>query len=122
MRTIRNVAILVVASMLLTASPSPATATPSAPEQRVVVTSGDLPPVSNVAASALARRAVLRAFLKQHPNYEFKPFVMPKIQGHAMDTGPLMGISSGNPPHAIYVNFRQSSTYINHGFLEPLEM
>ena len=21
------------------------------------------------------------------------------------------------PPHGIYVNFRQSSTYINHGFL-----
>lgn len=39
-----------------------------------------------------------------------------------MDTTPLMGISASNPPHAIYVNFRQSSTYIGHGFLEPLEI
>ncbi|SVB92849.1 uncharacterized protein METZ01_LOCUS245703, partial [marine metagenome] len=122
MRTIRNGAILVAAGMLLTALPSPATDTLPTSDELVVVTSGDLPAMSNVSASALARRAVLRAFLKQHPNYEFKPFVMPKIQGHAFDTGPLMGISSGNPPHAIYVNFRQSATYINHGFLEPLEV
>lgn len=89
-------------------------------EEPVVVISGDLPAVNNVSAGALAQRAVLRAFLRDHPNYVFKPFAMPKIQGHAMDTGPLMGISSGNPPHAIYVNFRQSSSYTNHGFLYPL--
>ncbi len=122
MRTIRNEAILVAAGMLLTALPSLATDTLPSSDELVVVISDDLPAASNVSASALARRAVLRAFLKQHPNYEFKPFVMPKIQGHAFDTGPLMGISSGNPPHAIYVNFRQSATYINHGFLEPLEV
>ncbi|MBT5060401.1 MAG: extracellular solute-binding protein [Gemmatimonadetes bacterium] len=90
-------------------------------EEIVVVRSGDLPLPDNVSAGALAQRAVLRAFLHKHPNYVFKPFVMPRIQGQAMDTAPLMGISSGNPPHAIYVNFRQSSTYISHGFLEPLE-
>ncbi len=92
-----------------------------ADDEMVVVRSGDLPKVDNVSAGALAQRAVLRAFLEQHPNYSIQPFAMPKIEGHAMDTGPLMGIASGNPPHAIYVNFRQSSSYINHGFLEPLE-
>ncbi|HCV24943.1 MAG TPA: hypothetical protein DGN59_15915, partial [Candidatus Latescibacteria bacterium] len=61
MRTIRNGAILVAAGMLLTALPSPATDTLPTSDELVVVTSGDLPAMSNVSASALARRAVLRA-------------------------------------------------------------
>ena len=92
------------------------------PAQTVTIRAGNLPAVSNASAGALAERAVLRAFLQEHPEYQIEPFAMPKIEGHAMDTGPLMGIASGNPPHAIYVNFRQSSSYINHGFLEPLEI
>ncbi|WP_309397719.1 extracellular solute-binding protein [Cerasicoccus maritimus] len=46
---------------------------------------------------------------------------MPKVAGSAMDIGPLMAIAAGIPPHGIYVNFRQSSTYVEQGFLEPLE-
>ncbi len=41
--------------------------------------------------------------------------------GSAQDTGPLMTIAAGIPPHAIYVNFRLSATYIGEGFLVPLE-
>jgi ABC-type sugar transport system permease subunit/ABC-type glycerol-3-phosphate transport system substrate-binding protein len=101
-----------------------ASAQPAAPEPDKVVkfTSGILPNPITQDASAKAERAVVRAFLKTHPNYQIKPFTMPTIQGSAMDTGVLMGIAAGNPPHAIYVNFRQSATYINHGFLEPLEI
>ena len=73
---------------------------------------------------AVAQRAVLREFLKTHPNYHVEPFLMPSVvgDGPSMDSGPLMAIAAGIPPHAIYVNFRQSSTYLNHGFLEPLEI
>ncbi|MBT3343052.1 MAG: extracellular solute-binding protein [Gemmatimonadetes bacterium] len=115
-----GLASLLVAIVLISLAPTHGVAASDA--EPVVVISGDLPAVNNVSAGALAQRAVLRAFLRDHPDYVFKPFAMPKIQGHAMDTGPLMGISSGNPPHAIYVNFRQSSSYMNHGFLEPLEV
>ena len=48
---------------------------------------------------------------------------MPSVtSASSMDTGPLMAIAAGIPPHCIYVNFRQSSTYIAQGFLEPLEI
>lgn len=82
----------------------------------------DLPSPSQMDAGSLAARAVVRAFLKKNPHYEALPLKMPSIQGTDMETGTLMGIASGNPPHGIYVNFRQSSNYINHGFLAPLEV
>jgi len=91
-------------------------------DEPVLLRADGLPTVTSTAALANAQRAVLRAFLRDHPNYRIEPFMMPGIQGQEMDTRPLMGIASGNPPHAIYVNFRQSSSYINHGFLEPLEV
>lgn len=97
-------------------------ATAATANEPVVVRAANLPAVNNTSAIANAQRAVLRAFLRDHPDYQIEPFAMPAIEGHVMDTGPLMGIASGNPPHAIYVNFRQSSSYINHGFLEPLEV
>jgi len=91
---------LLAAGLLLCTSPAVAVdELPDSGEE--VLDSGDLPLPDNVRAGALAQRVVLRAFLYKHPNYVFKPFVMPRIQGQAMDTAPLMGISSGNPPHAI---------------------
>ena len=41
-----------------------------ADDEMVVVRSGDLPKVDNVSAGALAQRAVLRAFLEQHPKLD----------------------------------------------------
>lgn len=94
----------------------------AADDQPVSFRAQGLPPPSRVDAPALAARAVLRAFLEQHPNYQIEPFVMPSIGGDQMDSGPLMAIAAGFPPHAIYVNFRQSSSYIAHDFLSPLEI
>src|SRR5690606_2186524 len=81
--------------------------------------------LSNPAAtdvSALAGREVLRTYLQKHPDVVVEPFVMPAIGGTAMDSGPLMAIAAGIPPHVIYVNFRMSSTYLAQRFLEPLEV
>jgi len=74
--------------------------------------------------TAKAQRELLRVFLSDHPEYEVEPFFMPAVLGgqELADTGPLMAIAAGMPPHAIYVNFRQSSTYLSQGFLEPLEV
>lgn len=68
-----------------------------------------------------AMAETLRRFNKRYPWIHLKSFHMPAVKGMSMDTGVLMGIASGNPPHSIYVNFRASSSYINHGFLTPLE-
>ena len=41
------------------------------------------------------------------------------IEGMGMDSGPLMAIAGGVAPDILYVNFRQSDTYIQEGFLYP---
>jgi ABC-type sugar transport system permease subunit len=117
---LRGLRILVVLSVLLLEVLSPVWA---AKEEVVTFRAQGLPLPAQTDVSAIAARAVLRTFLEQHPNYEIEAFTMPQIGGtSAMDAGPLMAISAGIPPHAIYVNFRQSSTYISQGFLEPIEI
>lgn len=82
-----------------------------------------LPDAASASVTAKAQRAVLREFMANHPNYVIEPFYMPAVTGGGqMDTGPLMAIAAGIPPHAIFVNFRQSSTYMSQGFLVPLEV
>ncbi len=82
-----------------------------------------LPNPTATSIVAITQREVLRSFYEEYPQYDIEPFTMPIVGGtSAMDVGPLMAISAGIPPHAIYVNFRQSSTYIEQGFLEPLEI
>ncbi|WP_309385995.1 extracellular solute-binding protein [Cerasicoccus frondis] len=82
----------------------------------------NLPGPTSEGVNAQAQRKVLKSFLDQHPDIQIEPFAMPKIAGSAMDIGPLMAIAAGIPPHGIYVNFRQSSTYVEQGFLEPMEV
>ncbi len=47
---------------------------------------------------------------------------MPSIAGSRNETATLMGIASGQPPNQMYVNFRASSTYLNNGFLAPMQV
>jgi len=80
-----------------------------------------LPHATSTGVQARLGQALLRGFLDRYPQYDPRPFHMLSIRG-GMDEGPLMAIATGVEPHGIYVNFRQSSTYINHGFLAPLEI
>ncbi len=80
-----------------------------------------MPIPRSVDPASLATRELVRIFQDRHPGIRIEAFGMPKVSGEAMDSGPLMAIAAGVPPHAMYVNFRQSSTYIAQGFLEPLE-
>lgn len=77
---------------------------------------------NDITVSAVAQREIIQEFLGRHPEITIERFAMPNVHGTAMDSGPLMAIAAGIPPHAIYVNFRISSTYIEQGFLEPLEI
>jgi multiple sugar transport system permease protein len=65
--------------------------------------------------------AVLRAFMKKYPNIEPKSFSGITIQGMGMDSKILMAIAGDNAPDVVYVNFRQSDTYISQGFLWPMD-
>ncbi len=91
-------------------------------EDRVEVRMQTLPGPTQIDVGAQANRQIVREFSALYPQYRLTPFVFPEIEGMAMDQGPLMSIATGVPPHGIYVNFRQSSSYINHGFLTPLEI
>lgn len=77
-----------------------------------------LPEDKDQRISAVAVRAVIRQFARENPDVELVPIV---TGGTAADSGPLMAIAAGVPPHVMFVNFRRSSTYITQGFLEPLE-
>lgn len=89
----------------------------------VTIRAQGLPSPGAMDINAQVGRNILRQFLESHPDVQVNPFVMPQVGGAAaMDSGPLMAIAAGLPPHVIYVNFRMSSTYLDQGFLAPLEV
>ncbi|MBS3761723.1 MAG: extracellular solute-binding protein [Planctomycetes bacterium] len=91
-------------------------------EEDILLRMQTLPNPIQTGVEAQVNRKIVREFAQKFPQYKLIPFTFPEIEGMAMDQGPLMSIATGVPPHGIYVNFRQSSTYINHGFLAPLEI
>ncbi len=88
----------------------------------VTFTAQGLPSPRDTDVQAAASRVVMRAFLEANPDVRIEPFVIPTIEGASMDAGPLMAIAAGIPPHVMYVNFRQSSTYLSREFLLPLDV
>ena len=91
-------------------------------EGAVRIVAQGVPAVSSVGPVAAAQRAVLQRFLEKNPDILVEPFAMPEIQGLGQDSTILMAIAAGVAPEAIYVNFRQSSTFVEKGFLAPLEI
>ncbi len=71
---------------------------------------------SNV--SAKADIAVLEAFQKKYPNIDIATGTGMALD---MDTGPLMAVAGGTSPDIIYVNLRQSDSYIRQGIVQPLD-
>lgn len=65
--------------------------------------------------------AVVRAFQDKYPYIKLKPFSGITIQGLGMDDSALLAIAGGTSPDVIYVNFRMSHTYIQQGFLAPMD-
>ncbi len=61
------------------------------------------------------------AFQARHPGVELVPATGINIPGRSMDMQPLMQIAGDVSPDVIYVNFRQSDTYIRNKFLYPLD-
>ena len=66
--------------------------------------------------------AIADEFRARHPNVELLPFEGLDVEGvGTMDSGPLMAMAGGVAPEVLYVNFRQSETYISQSFLHPLD-
>ncbi len=107
----------------------------------------DMPDPTRTDVHTRAKSAVVREFVRRFPDlfadryrarYETDPdrygrhdwsrveidlqrFSGLSIEGMGMDSAPLMAIAGGVSPDVLYVNFRQSDTYIQQRFLYPLD-
>jgi len=90
-------------------------------EDIVTVRVFSLPRKQATSASEIASYRVTERFLQTHPNIRLQSSTALVIEGASMDAAPLMAIAGGTSPDIIYVNFRQSDTYIQQGFLYPLD-
>lgn len=91
------------------------------PREQVELSVWQLPRPESTDIRALCDRAVIRAFQKKFPHVKLKSPTGIQIPELGMDSKPLMAIAGGVSPDVIYVNFRQSDTYIQEGFLYPLD-
>jgi len=87
----------------------------------VVLKVFELPDPRATDAYSKANLAVVQAFRSKYPHIELRAFSGIKIEGMDLDSGPLMAIAGGVAPDILYVNFRQSDTYIQNNFLYPLD-
>jgi len=63
----------------------------------------------------------VEVFRQKHPHIRLQQSTQLQIVGHQMDAGVLLAIAGGISPDIIYVNFRQSESYVQQGFLAPLD-
>jgi len=80
-----------------------------------------LPDPKNTNIMNVAELALVDAFHKKHPGIVLRGFSGISIKGVASDSKALMAIAGGMSPDVLYVNFRQSETYISQGFLYPMD-
>ncbi len=80
-----------------------------------------LPDFSSQDAETKAESAVIRRFLEIHPDVRLVKGAGLQMEGKTMEVVPLMQIAGDISPQVIYVNFRFSDTYIQKGFLKPLD-
>lgn len=89
----------------------------------IELTVNELPNFAGQDVGSKAECSVVRRFMKDHPDIRLKGGSTLKIEGSAntMDMVPLMQIAGDISPSVIAVNFRMSDTYIQRGFLKPLD-
>ena len=87
----------------------------------VVLKVFELPDPRATDANSKANAAVVQAFRQKYPHIELRAFSGIRIENMDLDAGPLMAIAGGVAPDILYVNFRQSDTYIQNNFLWPLD-
>ncbi|HUS90870.1 MAG TPA: extracellular solute-binding protein [Phycisphaerae bacterium] len=90
--------------------------------QKVVLRAWGVPEHTRNDLHAIADRRIVEEFQRRFPHVEPVAVTGLVIPGRStMDIRPLMQIAGDIPPHVLYVNFRQSDTYIRNKFLHPLD-
>ncbi len=94
-----------------------------ADSDKIIVKVYDLPRPGEVGVMFRAQRAVVDAFLQRPENaqVELVPFMGLRAETLQLEVGPLMALAGGIAPDLLYVNFRKSDSYIQEGFLRPLD-
>lgn len=90
-------------------------------QDKIVLKVFELPDPKKTDAYTKADLEVIKAFNKKYPYIQLQAFTGIKIEDMDLDVGPLMAIAGGVAPDILYVNFRQSDTYIQNNFLYPLD-
>ena len=89
--------------------------------KRLVLRVASLPDPLRVDPATQAEVSVVRTFKKKYPWVEPRRFTGIQIEEQASESKTLMAIAAKLAPEVMYVNFRQSDTYIRQGFLHPLD-
>lgn len=88
----------------------------------IILKVNKLPDFSSQEVMVKAEAAVVRRFMELHPNIRLERGTGLTMEGSkSMDMVPLMQIAGDVSPQVVYVNFRLSDTYIQNGFLKPLD-
>src|SRR4051812_21905263 len=90
-------------------------------QENVTVKIWELPRRDVRTVEERANLAVMKRFLELHPNVDLQGFRGVAAPGISMDSQPLLAMAGGVAPDVMYVNFRQSDSYISQGFLAPLD-
>jgi multiple sugar transport system permease protein len=80
-----------------------------------------LPDKNETAPRYRADRAIVEAFEHKYPYIHLESAQGLQISGPAAESSLLMQFAGGTAPDVVYVNFRQSATYVSQGFLTPLD-
>ena len=90
-------------------------------QDQVVLRVWKLPLKEDRSVPERANWAVVQRFMELHPNIKLEGFRGLQAPGFTQDVGPLLAIAGGVAPDVLYVNFRISDSYIQQGFLYPLD-
>jgi multiple sugar transport system permease protein len=80
-----------------------------------------VPEAPRADAGGLAEQAIMDAFQARFPGIMPVSSAGLRLPGRTAEILPLMQIAGDIPAHVMYVNFRQSDTYIRNRFLYPLD-
>ena len=117
--TKRIAAFAVISNILLVTTLS--YSSPTSHRKTVTIRVAGLSDTTSSTITSKITKAVLDKFYALYPYIKVEGSTGLKITGKGMDIVPLMQIAGDISPDILYVNFRQSNTYIQQRFLYPLD-
>lgn len=89
--------------------------------KKITLRAAGVPEIAGTDVNSLALQEIMAEFQKRRPDILPVSLTGLNIPGRGDDMRTLMQIAGDIPPDVMYVNFRQSHTYVSNKFLYPLE-